>query len=696
MSRTLNMDVFDTLSIEPHRAAHENDFGLHDIRTVLRYADHAYYLQGAPVMEDATYDIILDLYRSRRKAIGEAVDAEIGFPLAEPCTEAVDLPVAIGGTRKLKIGQPQLAENITKWAKVYGTHGVTITEKLDGASGVYSNISGKHTLQTRQGVPITRLLPFMGLPLLPEGHAVRGELIMPTDDFDMYYRKTFCHPRTTVTGQFRAQEGKLDPTVVKRTHFVAFEYLMSGPGTPSTTQLSHSEQLTRLRSLGFRVVSGNRVETDVPLTPALLSSHLYNARLFGDYKVDGVVVTADSALNARDDIDNLGCPRYTFAFKEDATGVVVTVTAVRWQTGRTGRICPVLSFDPVDIGVMVSSATAANARFVANNNIGPGSRVRIARGGDVVPQVKEVLTQSATGEPQMPTFPYEWDGAYIVVPSGMPNINMEKGRLTHFVKVAGIKGVSASFVSRAYDAGIITSIDDLLAVSPQSLPVGAVKGIGAKTIEKVVEGIRRARASFDLATLAYASGKIPVTFGRRTLRKAIRACADVMCDAGTAPANLTASAPGIGSVRSVVLEKAWPLFWKWLNSTLTAEEIARIVAQAKGMAVGQVTVGEITTKGQVAGVSERVPVRDPMLAYVLFTGFRDAALSEMLGAASVARAFSGRVTAVVTPDGIVNNTKTRKAAAAGVPVLCRSQLREMLGMGGELDGNNGKRKRCAE
>ncbi|MFM8430420.1 MAG: MBL fold metallo-hydrolase, partial [Holophagaceae bacterium] len=48
-----------------------------------------------------------------------------------------------------------------------------------------------------------------------------------------------------------------------------------------------------------------------------------------------------------------------------------------------------------------------NARYIVQHSIGPGTRIRVTRSGEVIPYIVEVVKGSK--EPQMPNVEYEWN-----------------------------------------------------------------------------------------------------------------------------------------------------------------------------------------------------------------------------------------------------------------------------------------------
>ena len=58
--------------------------------------------------------------------------------------------------------------------------------------------------------------------------------------------------------------------------------------------------------------------------------------------------------------------------------------------------------------VTITYVAALNARYIVDNEIGPGTEIKIYRSGDVIPCILEV-TKCAPKGPQLPDYPCEWD-----------------------------------------------------------------------------------------------------------------------------------------------------------------------------------------------------------------------------------------------------------------------------------------------
>jgi len=109
-----------------------------------------------------------------------------------------------------------------------------------------------------------------------------------------------------------------------------------------------------------------------------------------NYDKDGIVITVN-----RSEVENIKLPEKKIAFKFNKMSAEAEVETVEWETSRTGKIIPVVKFNPVTLGgATIQRATGFHAKFIYDNQIGPGAIVKIVRSGDVIPYIDKVLKPS--------------------------------------------------------------------------------------------------------------------------------------------------------------------------------------------------------------------------------------------------------------------------------------------------------------
>ena len=62
-----------------------------------------------------------------------------------------------------------------------------------------------------------------------------------------------------------------------------------------------------------------------------------------------------------------------------------------------GYIKPRLLVEKVRLVGVDITRTAFNAKYVKDNNLGPGAIIKLVRSGDVIPHILDVLKESASG-----------------------------------------------------------------------------------------------------------------------------------------------------------------------------------------------------------------------------------------------------------------------------------------------------------
>lgn len=200
------------------------------------------------------------------------------------------------------------------------------------------------------------------------------------------------------------------------------------------------------------------------------------------YLTDGVVVeVTDDRIR-----DHMGSTshhhRWMVALKEKGEVATATVQAITLQTGRTGRITPVIECSPVKLsGAVIRRCTAHTARHVERLGLGPGAVFTLIRSGEVIPKICSVETPS-TVPVDLSKCPScgeatDWDNDYLVCPnfSGCPA--QAVARLEHFFLRMGINGFGPKVCELLVTAGITSPV----AACAMTMAELAKAGIGMGT-----------------------------------------------------------------------------------------------------------------------------------------------------------------------------------------------------------------------
>lgn len=309
---------------------------------------------------------------------------------------------------------------------------------------------------------------------------VRGEIIIFKKDFDALQahqreigEKEFANPRNLAAGSIR----QLDPKVAASRPLKFMAYDLVKPNLPT-----HHEAYEKLRAMKFRtsnedlVWAGNQTKE---LFEYIKKLDDYRKTL--PFNTDGMVIK----INDRATYDALGIvgktPRAAVAFKFSAEESTTKVRDIVITIGRTGAATPVAILDPVEVaGSTVRHATLHNADEIARLDLRIGDTVIIYKAGDIIPQVKEVLTTLRPAEAK----PFDYEEA---LKAQYPELEFERPRGEVVYRVKGensdlilkraieyyaskpalnIEGLGEKNVIALVDSGLVKSIADLYRLTP--------------------------------------------------------------------------------------------------------------------------------------------------------------------------------------------------------------------------------------
>lgn len=484
-----------------------------EIAKLLEKLSEAYHIKGKPLVQDHIYEYIRDYLEELDQE--HPYLSQIGAPVTGSKNE-VELPFEMGSLQKFKPGD----ERVNKWtAKYVGEY--YVSDKLDGASAqLWKDHVGKLHFYSRgdgvKGTDISHLIPLLFdsklLESIPNGTSVRGELIITINNFSKI-SSFMKNLRNAVAGLVNSK--KVKQKVLNVTDFVTYAIL--------SPRYQQKKQYQLLTSWGFNVVTHKKFNT---INDDKLEKYLTTRRTNSLYEMDGLVCVDDSALYEHKG----GFPDHMFAFKMITPDQMadVTVTKVSWEISKYGYLKPTVNIEPVKLkGVTVSTATAHNAKFIVENKIGKGSVLKVIRSGDVIPYIMEVLTQSTSGEGDMPDVECEWNSSgvdLIVKKLEGESKKIVTIKLIHgFFSIIGVKQFGeervAKFVSAGYDTVkkiLLADKDDLENIS----------GIGYTIVQTIYNEIDKAFDEMSLVTFMTASHK----FGRGLAGKKLQKILDVYPD----------------------------------------------------------------------------------------------------------------------------------------------------------------------
>jgi DNA ligase (NAD+) len=651
----------------------------------LRAAADAYYNGGKALMDDDTYDALVE--RLREMDPKNPFLAEIGAP--PPAEGAVTLPHPMPSLDKIKPGQDVLGRFLA------GPGPFLLSEKLDGLSALWVPATRRLYLRGdgQVGQDISHLvgLGIVGLkPVALPGstaavrgelarqasladaspackHAVRGELARQASLADASpackhaVRGELVVPRATVKTLARSWvNGVIHQKVpvaadVARIRFVAYDLL-------EPKGLTRSQGFTWLANQGYELPWH---KTTPSVTEADLAAALMERRAQGTYDTDGIVVAYDTVPVRPAAGKN---PKDCVAFKMPLAdqSAVTTLEEVVWKPSAQGFLIPTLRFQPVEIGgARIEFCTGHNARTVVDKGLGPGAVIRIRRSGDVIPTLDAVLMGAAGGASLPAAGTWRWQnddetGATHICATTATEAQTV-AQLQHFFKTVGVASMGPANCEALVRAGL-RGPGAIAACSAERL--GEV--VGPKTGVALYANLRTACANVTEVTLMMASSCMPRGVGESKLKALLEAYPD-----WTQWGHIPMSPPAgwtVGPLTTFLAEL--PKYKAWRNSEMGWLIAAATGATPSGAAAPSAAAATGATPSPAPSVTPK--------GTLCFTGFREKDLEARATTAgfSIAATLSSKVTILVTPDPPkeAGAEKLAKARAAGTKIMSRAEF----------------------
>lgn len=407
--------------------------------------------QISPLTDDE-YDFLIVELESR-------LHHQISNVGISPNINKIQLPVYMSSLNKIKNNEENKFKN---WFQKYNFNEYLIEPKLDGVSIliVYTKNELQPKLYTRGngfiGSDISHLYSQLQLPQIDiqddnvQNLIIRGELIMKKETFKEFYSDKFSNPRNLVSGMINS----IQPDLQNNVDCVVFQLL-----SPIISDYTPLENLKYLETLNFNVILNQLIsKPDIQN----LTKKIIELKESLPYEIDGLVLQPNRVFEI---IKNEN-PKNIIAFKILQTENIrqTTVKKVIWNVTQFGILKPKLEVEPVEInGVIITYATAYHAKYIYNNNIGPGTIITITRSGDVIPYIVSIISCTIA---QMPDVKYKWD---------VNNVNIQlisdddeeikKKQILSFFTIMNILYISSQTIDKMFAKGF----NDLFKILNMSL-----------------------------------------------------------------------------------------------------------------------------------------------------------------------------------------------------------------------------------
>ena len=493
---------------------------IEELRRLLDYHNHKYYVENAPEISDFEFDTLMhELQRL------EAEHPEYADPNSPSVRVGSDLcaefrtvrhryaMLSLGNTYSLE----ELHEFLDRIEREAGPTDYVCELKFDGTA-ISLTYEGGQLVQalTRgdgvEGDDVTanvRTIRSVPLRLRGEGwpalFEIRGEILMPYASFDRLNAEReangeplFANPRNAAAGTLKQQAS----AVVARRGLDCTLYQLAGDNLPFTT---HWESLAKAREWGFKVSEHMRICHDTAQIDEFIA-YWDEARRQLPFPTDGVVIKVNDFAVRRQLGFTAKAPKWAVAYKFKAEQALTRLESISFQVGRTGAVTPVANLEPVLLaGTTVRRATLHNAEQMALLDIRPGDMVYVEKGGEIIPKITgvELAQRPADSLPfryidrcpecGTPLVRYEGEAKhYCPNQSGCrPQII---GRIIHFIrrKALDIEGLGEETVELLYENGLVRDVADLYDLRAEQL--APLPRLGEKSADNIIRSVERSKA----------------------------------------------------------------------------------------------------------------------------------------------------------------------------------------------------------
>lgn len=588
------------------------------------------YRQGNPIMSDYDYDQLLETlleYDPENEYFNK-----VGIEVLDD-SRKVKLPIPMFSMNKIKT-----MEEISDWCRLKGiskNEEVIITPKFDGLSLCVDET--KDTATTRGdgfiGQNSNEHYKLINNKLNKNTNfsITYGEAIMSKKVFLDKYSKEFANPRNLVAGMLNS---KTIHDILEDIDYIKYGGIIDG--------LSTKKELIDELNSNQEIKVSYHISKISDLSESLLIELFKEWSI--DYEIDGLIIEINN-LKLQEELGretSTSNPCFSRAFKHISfvENKITTVTGITWNISKQGLLKPVLQVEPINLdGVTVSNVTGNNAKFVKENGLGIGSKIRVIRSGMVIPKIVEVLESVEFVMPTIDGVELGWNEAGIEVITLTETDEQKLKQIVAFFEILEADNVGEGVITQLWDAGFQT-IEAVLNATKKDLE--SIDRFGKRKAAIVFDSIRKATTNVELSKLQHATGFFK----------------------------------GLGSLRLVKLED--------FKTKPTIEEVMSIEGFAETSAISYVNSYDMFfdfIKDLPITIKEKVEKGDSLEGKTfVFTGVRLPDMEKIIveNGGKVGSAVSRNTTHLVIKVKNSGSSKEKKAIDFGVEILTVEELNNLL------------------
>lgn len=335
---------------------------------------------------------------------------------------------------------------------------------------------------------------------------VRGEIYMEKDTLTKINKERVEQGLTPLQNVRNAAAGsirQLDSKVAAKRNLNNFIYHLPNPLDYGIDK--HSDALTFMKNLGFKVNSSYKIAKDIEEVIEFVNEYTEKRESLS-YEIDGIVIKVNDINEQLELGYTAKYPKWATAYKFPANNVLTKLTDIIFTVGRTGQITPNAVLEPVLVmGSTISRATLHNEDFVNNLGLMIGDIVEVHKAGDVIPEVKGTLKERRTGleKPFVMITNCPICGEALIKKDGQvdyycPNDNCPARGiegLIHFASrdAMNIDGLGQEIIEHFYNEGFLKTITDFYHLKEHKEKILLLEGFGQKSFENMITAIEASK-----------------------------------------------------------------------------------------------------------------------------------------------------------------------------------------------------------
>ena len=640
------------------------------LEVIIKEASRLYYSSDQNLISDKTFDILQDILKE--KDPNNELLKQIGS--IEPVINKVKLPYFMGSMDKVKPDSKELERYLSKYNGPY-----IVSEKLDGLSALLvikindsktDKVDLNMELFSRgsgdMGQNISKLVGYINIfnkinikdfimkcfKNNLDKVVVRGELIVSKENYNKKYSKKFNKARSLVSGMIQSK--KIDETnkhIVNDINFVGYEVI-----EPS---LNPIQQFKLLDELKFHVANNKEYKT---LNTTNLKQILLEFKEQSKYEIDGIILTDVSKKYPR----VTGNPKHSVAFKMllDEQVESTEIINVEYNASKHGVLVPRIKFKQINIGGdNISYTTGFYAKYIKDNKLGPGAKIKIVRSGDVIPYIYQVLSHADEWQkPDENLGEWEWNnsGLEAVLINKTDNLGVRLKRLIHFFTTLNVPGLKSGVIERLYNAGY-DDIKKIISLKPDM--ISSLEGFKLKSATNLYNAIHSIiDKEISLDVLMTASNIFGEGFGVKKLKLVLDKYPNILDTYNNFTIDKLNEIDGYSDKSSKKFLENIPKFKEWLQNH----------PQFKYT---------YTSRQSISNNNSNDSNNNKFKDYVVvFTGIRDDKMQSIIenGGGKVTNSVNSKTTLVIAKDPNDKKGKIKKAEELNINIISYENAKKLI------------------